>query len=143
MGFPNLKKKARRTLLDTGIFSEQFTGILYGLGVADFAIPIGFLLWSLIFLISLDGIELTDIYSRLLYMGFCMASGVTLCLAVPVAHISFEGLQYSMIFVFVFGAIASLVWGHRKKRHSAFKNELLQEKIRKLNEDTEIGSIKK
>ncbi|NRA45212.1 MAG: hypothetical protein HRU09_09685 [Oligoflexales bacterium] len=129
--------------MDTGVFSEQFTGILYGLGVADFAIPIGFLLWSLIFLISLDGIELTDIFSRFLYMGFCMASGVTLCLAIPAAHISFDELQYYLIFIVLFGAISSIVWGQRKKRHSEFKNELLQEKIRKLNEDAEIGGLKK
>ena len=129
--------------METGIFSEQFTGILYGLGIADFAIPIGFLLWSLIFSISLDGIELTDIYSRLLYMSFCMASGVTLCLAIPAEHISFDGIQYHLIFMLIFGVISSLVWGQRKKRRSEYKNELLQEKIRKLNENAEIGSIKK
>lgn len=128
--------------MDSGVFSEQFTGILYGLGIADFAIPIGFALWSLIFLVSLDGIELDDIYSRLLYMSFCMASGVALCLAVPAAHISFDGIQYHLIFMLIFGLISSFAWGHRKKQKSQFKNQLLQEKIRKLNEKAEIGNIK-
>lgn len=117
------------------IFSEQFTGIFYGIGVADFAILIGFILWMLIFLVSLDGIELTDIFCRMLYTVFCVASGTALCIAIPRDYIGLQGIHYNLVFMLAFAVIATIAWGQRKKRQSESKSELRQ-KINELNKKT-------
>ena len=118
-----------------GFLSDQFKGILYGLGVADFAMPIGFILWSLILILNLKKIDLSDVYTMAMYIIFCCTSGVILCLALPSKYLDFEGLKYDFIFVMTFAMVASLVWNNRRKKQGSATKALFNRRIKHFNDN--------
>ncbi len=62
---------------------DFFSGFLYGLNLTDLAIPFGFLMWSLIFLVNLSRVDCTSPILVSMYLAFAAASGIVLIIIIP------------------------------------------------------------
>ena len=109
--------------LDEDIFSGMFGGLLYGLGIADLAIPIGFLFWAPILFVSLKKIDCSDMITAGLYALYCSVSGIILVLAIPFQYTKIDDFFINFIFVAIFSALSLTHWTRtRKKARRALKN---------------------
>lgn len=102
--------------LEEDVFSGMFGGLLYGLGIADLAMPIGFLFWALIFFVGLKKIDCNDPVTASLYALYCAASGVILVLAVPFKYSNSDHFSTNLALVITFMAIALYRWNAVRKK---------------------------
>ena len=96
---------------------EYFQGILYSLAINDFAVPIGVLFWSLIFLVPLKNIRLSDINCALIFATYCSMYGIFIINIIPSEHHDYhdmKSISLSSILYFLIG----LGWWFRKYSHS-------------------------
>lgn len=98
------------------VFSGMFGGLLYGLGIADLAMPIGFLFWALIFLVGLKKIDCNDPVTASLYALYCAASGVVLVLAIPFKYSKIDNITANLVLIILFVVIALYRWNTVRKK---------------------------
>ena len=92
---------------------EYFEGLIYSLGINDFALPIGVFLWSLIFLVPLKNIDFSDISCALIFASYCSMYGIFIINIIPQEHHEyhdFRSITLSSIFYF----LIALLWWFRK-----------------------------
>lgn len=95
------------------LFSEMFGGIFYGLSYADLAMPLGVLMWSMILVISLKGVDGNHLIAALVYAGYCSFAGVMLVIVLPEKYVRHHSNSQVMVWFVLFLVIPLLRWGMR------------------------------
>lgn len=102
-------------MLTDDFFSDHFGGLLYGLGITDFAMPIGFICWALLFIIGLKKIDYGDPMTGSLYAIYCSSAGVVLVLAIPYPYTKVDNIYTNLTMMIIFSAIAIIRWNDVRK----------------------------
>lgn len=125
-------------MLDDDTFLSGFLGgIFYGLSIADFAIPIGFILWCGIFLVSFKKIDCSHIISALLFICYCCFSGCVLTLVIPSTYQIDYGIRESFMMFVIFAIVSGFFWNNQYKKQETAKTERRQQLLRELREREE------
>lgn len=86
--------------------SDFFGGLLYGLNISDFSIPLGILVWALLLAFPLTAFDCQDNITGSIYAAFCGAAGIIVVLIVPKEFHNFVDFksQAAMTVFFIFVA---------------------------------------
>lgn len=108
--------------------SEFFDGFFLGITYSDFAIPIGYLYWSIILLIPLGNVDYADWVTGGVYVLSTVIAGIFIVLIVPSSFLGEQSFVDHMKWVSLLILFASIKWGRQY-----FKQIKLAEKKRYQN----------
>ena len=106
---------------DMQILWDMFIGLFYGLEYSDFALPIGMILWFMVFFVKIYDIDLDDVTAQLMFVLWNMFSGVVLGFAYPQVYTSPNDIKFLVIMVIIFGLVSVFFWDLRRKEKINFR----------------------